>query len=192
MVTTPSYYQAHKEEIKAKSRAYHLEHREEINAKRRETARSNPEINTSKCREYRNSHIEERRAAERAYGESHRDQKHVYDKNYRAVNGDAMRKQQAARRAYLWERALEFFGPCACCGESTIPFLTIDHINGSGNKRRAAGEKFGYGLISSWETAGWPIEIKKEFRILCHNCNQATRYGRPCPHQIERERGHNG
>jgi len=181
---TKEYYAEHKEEILAKNRAYRVTHRAQLKAKSKEKRDRFPDINKERCRNYREMHIEERRKAERLYSETHRAQKQEYDKQYRSDNDDKIVDYQARRRDRLWKSALAFFGPCACCGESRIPFLTIDHKNGGGNQLRIKGEKYGWGLLSAWNTQGWPEDLKKTYRILCHNCNQATRYGRTCPHEI--------
>lgn len=74
---------------------------------------------------------------------------------------------------------------CACCGEKQFEFLTIDHIGGQ--KTRIAlghgknGKRKGVGLCSLLTREGFPH--KDKLRILCHNCNQATSYGRVCPHK---------
>jgi len=67
---------------------------------------------------------------------------------------------------------------CECC-ETTIPeFLAVDHITGGGGKLRKAaggGSNLIRGIVKSGEVTG--------LRVLCHNCNNATRYGRICPHK---------
>jgi hypothetical protein len=67
---------------------------------------------------------------------------------------------------------------CACCGESFIEFLTLDHINGGGNEERRANK-------SARNTAYW---LKKNgfpsgFRVLCMNCNFALGKFGYCPHK---------
>lgn len=67
-------------------------------------------------------------------------------------------------------------GPsCACCGETVIEFLCIDHVNGGGAKHRKSIN----GNLYNWlKREGFP----KGFRVLCYNCNAALgHYGR-CPH----------
>ena len=68
-------------------------------------------------------------------------------------------------------------GACACCGEKHFEFLAIDHVEGNGNKER---------LIMSNETI-WRNIIKNNYpnnyRILCHNCNQAIGAYGYCPHK---------
>lgn len=70
---------------------------------------------------------------------------------------------------------------CACCGETELDFLSIDHINGGGSKhKREIGRRTLYGWLKE---SGFP----SGFRVLCMNCNFGTRYGRACPHQRDRE-----
>lgn len=72
-------------------------------------------------------------------------------------------------------------GRCACCGETTSEFLTIDHVNNDGAAHRR--EIGGYGLsIYRWlRREGFPQDGR--FQILCHNCNQAKGLYGTCPHQ---------
>lgn len=74
---------------------------------------------------------------------------------------------------------------CNCCGESKHPFLSIDHIKGNGNKhRKEIGLGSGGVLFYEWlKKQGFP----KEFRILCHNCNQAQGTFGYCPHENWKE-----
>lgn len=70
---------------------------------------------------------------------------------------------------------------CACCGEKEIKFLSIDHINGDGNKHRLEifGTKKG-GSISIWLIRnGFP----EGYQVLCHNCNMAKAFYGGCPHK---------
>ncbi len=69
---------------------------------------------------------------------------------------------------------------CACCGESTEAFLTIDHINGGGHKHR---KQIGRHTIYAWlRRNGFPLG----FQVLCMNCNFAKGKLGTCPHQIKR------
>lgn len=66
-------------------------------------------------------------------------------------------------------------GKCACCGETRLEFLALDHINGGGRQHRRTVK------IRWWEWVrrqGFP----KEFRVLCHNCNQSIGIYGYCPH----------
>jgi hypothetical protein len=70
---------------------------------------------------------------------------------------------------------------CKCCGEKNIEFLTLDHINGGGNKHRkelksTGGVGFYHKLIK--------LGLPEGFQTLCFNCNLASHHnGGVCPHQ---------
>jgi hypothetical protein len=68
-------------------------------------------------------------------------------------------------------------GKCACCGESRIEFLGIDHIGGGGNKHRKSIKNNLY---------SWLVKqnFPKGFRMLCHNCNQSLGHYGYCPHNL--------
>ena len=70
-------------------------------------------------------------------------------------------------------------GRCACCGESEMAFLCLDHIGGGGAKDRATTGGKNVGVVRRLRREGWP---KVGYRILCANCNTATSRGRTCPH----------
>lgn len=71
---------------------------------------------------------------------------------------------------------------CRCCKESTKEFLAIDHKNGGGSKHLKELKLRGSGFYRWLKQNGFP---KKDFQILCHNCNFAKgRYGQ-CPHSIK-------
>lgn len=66
---------------------------------------------------------------------------------------------------------------CECCGESELEFLTIDHPNGGGSAHRkelGGGYNFYVSLLRLRPTG---------LRVLCMNCNMATKGGRVCPHK---------
>jgi hypothetical protein len=71
---------------------------------------------------------------------------------------------------------------CACCKESRIEFLVIDHINGGGNKEREKTKGSG-----GWKFAVWlrQHDYPKGYRVLCHNCNSALGFYGYCPHNME-------
>jgi len=71
---------------------------------------------------------------------------------------------------------------CACCGETILEFLALDHINGGGQIHR---KEIGSGhSLSRWLIrTGYP----EGFQILCHNCNCAKGFYGQCPHQRNKE-----
>jgi hypothetical protein len=66
---------------------------------------------------------------------------------------------------------------CECCSETIPQFLTLDHIEGGGIKHRRSIP--GGNVYRALKKEGWP---KEGYRILCMNCNFATRFGAICPH----------
>jgi len=69
---------------------------------------------------------------------------------------------------------------CQCCGEDNPDLLTIDHVNGGGNKhRRSIGESSG---IHRWLVKN---NFPDGFRLLCFNCNCGRQInGGVCPHTM--------
>jgi hypothetical protein len=67
---------------------------------------------------------------------------------------------------------------CACCGETTVAFLAIDHIDGGGNEHRAEIGTAANSFATWLRRNGFP----EGYRVLCHNCNQAHGAFGYCPH----------
>ena len=95
----------------------------------------------------------------------------VSQRPYRAKHSRT--SHQKARR----EAIAAYGGKCACCGESELVFLAIDHIDGKGHshRRRIHGRKITFWLRKHNYPSG--------FRILCHCCNWAIHALGTCPHQ---------
>jgi hypothetical protein len=91
-----------------------------------------------------------------------------------------LRRQHQVRKK---KAAFEAYGGsfCACCGETGLPFLALDHIHGDGKEEKMNGYRVGgerlYALLKK---QGYP---QGRYRVLCHNCNMG-RYlnGGECPH----------
>jgi uncharacterized OB-fold protein len=72
---------------------------------------------------------------------------------------------------------------CNCCGEKTLEFLTIDHIDGGGSHHRRAlfnsrdkcGEKFYRWLIKN--------NLPPGYQVLCFSCNYGKYVNGICPHR---------
>jgi hypothetical protein len=69
---------------------------------------------------------------------------------------------------------------CACCGETIIEFLSVDHIKGKG--MRYGKDKR---LQTNYELFRWIIRhhFPKCFRVLCRNCNSSLGQYGYCPHE---------
>jgi hypothetical protein len=104
------------------------------------------------------------------------------DKKWRDKNKEKLRKLNKKYsknyRDKLKNLVLEHYGKkCACCGESNIKFLTIDHINGGGTKhRKKINTQINYWLVKN--------NFPKGFQTLCFNCNWGKHInGGICPHK---------
>lgn len=104
-----------------------------------------------------------------------------------------LEKSNAQRRRHtqnLKAQAYAAYGgaKCACCGESRILFLTLDHVHNDGAewRRKHFGGNKGKGSgVATYEWCkrnGYP----PIFQVLCWNCQQGKRFnGGICPHQLE-------
>jgi hypothetical protein len=126
----------------------------------REEYNENREIACQRSREYRQLNKEIVHACDKRNYDKNKERKNLYKR----------------KRIYLlWEEALNFFGPCAKCGENRREFLAIDHIKNDGAFRRKVKKEPGGGLlIAKFKRMGWPEYLKEDYRILCHNCNEST------------------
>ncbi len=105
-------------------------------------------------------------------------------KKWRSAN-----KQKANDYLLSWRNKnkqafLDKYGnKCVCCGETEYIFLTLDHINGGGNKHRKE--------LKLNATRMYQYAVKnynpKQFQILCMNCQYGTRFGKICPHQSRKQ-----
>lgn len=68
---------------------------------------------------------------------------------------------------------------CACCNETELNFLTIDHVNNDGYLKRKQ-EGVGASLYRKIKNSCFPLS----FQLLCMNCNfgKARNKG-VCPHK---------
>lgn len=90
--------------------------------------------------------------------------------------------QAQEHRGFRYEVLSSYSGgepKCACCGESMLDFLSIDHIDGGGNEHRKQKGIWGSGIYRWLKKNGFPAG----YQVLCHNCNQAKGFYGICPHQ---------
>lgn len=72
---------------------------------------------------------------------------------------------------------------CECCNETEIEFLTVNHINGGGQKHRNQLKSRGTDLYTFLKGNNFP----EGYNILCLNCNFAEGHAGICPHRKKRE-----
>ena len=66
---------------------------------------------------------------------------------------------------------------CACCGETSIELLSIDHIDGK--VREGAKKLSGLKLYLFLMEHGFP----PGYQVLCYNCNAGEGWFGKCPHR---------
>lgn len=108
-------------------------------------------------------------------------------KLWRQINKDAEKlRHKKSGHGIKVEVINHYGGRCACCGESGVPFLSIDHKfgngaehrrdNSGGARRTGSGQPFYYWIKRN--------NFPDFLQVLCHNCNVAKGTGEMCPHQI--------
>jgi len=129
-----------------------------------------------------------------------REERNAYMREWRVQNREKFHTSQKRCYQRIRLEALQHYSAetpfCACCGETELVFLTIDHINNDGaDHRRAIGMR--QGRYEPKESAniggnGFAYWLKKNdwptgFQILCFNCNWAKSHG-GCPHNTLMQR----
>lgn len=82
------------------------------------------------------------------------------------------------------QQAMELYGDsrCACCGESNLGFLTLDHITPVECGKGARGRFGGCNFYKYLRSRGWPM--RDEIQVLCCNCNFSRYWNEgQCPHK---------
>lgn len=107
--------------------------------------------------------------------------KRKYHRDWRRGNRD---KMVASQRAYYVRSKLaamtHYCGgtpKCNCCGETTLAFLTFDHLNNGGSAHRRT---FKGSLMAQLRRDGYP----EGYQVLCFNCNCGRAVNKNiCPHK---------
>lgn len=98
----------------------------------------------------------------------------------RYAQSERGKQRRAENRRQLRREFIEVYGgKCQCCGETTLEFLTIEHLQGGGRQERKTMST--EHLLRKLKRAGW--EKDKRYGLLCFNCNQAKGAYGYCPHQ---------
>lgn len=112
----------------------------------------------------------------KAYREEHREERNAKKREYYYAHRDEMTKQSREYNQKRKEKVLAHYGrQCACCGESNIAFLTMDHINNDGYRTRKESVHLYVWLIKN--------NFPEGFQTLCYNCNCGRRHD-VCPHKL--------
>lgn len=88
--------------------------------------------------------------------------------NYQIKNRKKLNQYDKEYKLKRKEKIINHYGgKCACCEETKLDFLVLDHINGGGTQHR---KEIGIGGSKMY---CWILKnnYPKIFRVLCHNCN---------------------
>ena len=117
----------------------------------------------------------------RAYYHQNIEARRAYSRMWHTKNRDTVLASMKHKGQLVKAEVLNNYGglQCSCCGESQMAFLTIDHINGCGVKKRKE-EGVGVTFYRRLIRLGFPTG----YQVLCFNCNCGRRVnGGQCPHK---------
>lgn len=143
-------------------------------------------MNNSQTRQYKRKWAQKNRdkinKAQRDYRRLHPKEAREWDKRYYQNHKETELKRRRRYARSLRLEVLVHYGgnppKCGCCDEMHIEFLSIDHINGGGNKQRKEG-LYGLRLCVWLKDENYP----SGYQVLCHNCNMAKGFYGECPHR---------
>jgi len=144
-------------------------------------AQSKEEIAAKKAARYA-AHRAEQAVWAAAYYIRNKDKIAEYSKDYRRGHKSELRQRNVTYEAALKMSAFNAYGgaKCACCGETLIEGLTIDHVGGDGAKERKEQNNKGGRVFYRWlKKNGYP----PGYQVLCATCNLAKGTDDHCPHE---------
>jgi len=115
--------------------------------------------------------------------QDNRDRYNQLVKKWQQNNKDRCNQLVREENQRLRDEVIDAYGgECACCGETRKEYLTIDHIDGNGNKqKREIGVKDSRSLYRWLRQNNYP----EGFQVLCFNCNCGKGSYSVCPHNSE-------
>jgi hypothetical protein len=134
---------------------------------------------------YYQANAERIKAYMKAHYQANAERRKAYNKAYYQANAEKLKADERTRSQKLKETILSHYSggvpKCACCGEQNMAFLSIDHIEGGGNKQRHELKRGGGRSFYRWlRDNGYP----SGYRVLCMNCNSALGLRGHCPHGV--------
>jgi hypothetical protein len=155
-----AYYAEHQAEISAHEKRYRQEHRE-LDREQRRAEYVRLRANPAKAAEY----AKKRRINER--------KRRAIDPKFRDRNKPGLLRTKLLVLGHYSNQTFQ----CACCAESHLEFLSLDHINGGGHQHRRTVRHVYPWLIKNNYPPG--------YRVLCLNCNFALGIFGYCPHKTK-------
>jgi hypothetical protein len=104
-----------------------------------------------------------------------------YNKQRYIEKKEIIREQQRIYDLSIKCKIIEAYGgECACCGETTLEFLTINCTKNNDVEKQEKNNKKSGGKLYRWLIKN---DFPKEgYQIFCHNCNCAREFFGYCPH----------
>lgn len=141
--------------------------------------RRNPDKVKADKRKWNVVHAVAHRADARRWALEHPEEKKAISRRCYYKNRERFLANAKARTKKLrLEIITSLGGACACCGDTTFEFLTIDHINGGGKQHRR--QYSGNSVYVIIRREGYP---KDKYRVLCMDCNFSLGAWGYCPHE---------
>lgn len=129
-------------------------------------------------RKWKLEHMDIVRESNRLSNERNKDKTSERKKRWVLRNPERNRmNNKILHQGYKLQVISAYGGHCACCGEDSIEFLTIEHSKHDGQSHRKVKGVFYLSLIRR----GFPQD--EGLSVLCMNCNWATRLEKVCPHK---------
>lgn len=155
---------------------------ERIRESKRKWKRNNKEKVRASWRSYYQRHKKKRNSYTTDYYWKHRE--HILSLYRGFHKWDGQNRKFSIMAMYSNFDTEELVQPkCACCGETNIEFLSIDHINQNGAEHRRTlpkNRRCGSGFYNWLIKNGFP----EGYRVLCLNCNFALGHFGYCPHEF--------
>lgn len=174
---------AQTEEQREYKRRYYLANREKLLAAVKARQEAKHEEYLAYQRRNRVEKAEEYRAKSRAWKAANKERHLESSRRYSREHAAEISEKRRAQRRALKQTVIDAYGgACACCGETALEFLTIDHVNGDGaDHRRLLGSAQSRRLYEELVAEAFPAG----FRALCFNCNSTLGFYGYCPHHPE-------
>ncbi len=135
--------------------------------------------------EYYKKNKERVKEANRIWKKNNKEKTKEWYKEYHKTHKDEYRARHKKYRLKVRNDVINHYGgKCACCGENTLEFMTIDHIENNGAQHRK--QVMGNSRNSGWKFYKWLRQnnYPKEFQVLCFNCNMGRSLNNGiCPHK---------
>ena len=166
LVPSKEYYENNKERLLEAQKIYKQKNKVKLEAKRKEWKEKNPDYGKN----YYQTHKTE-----------HRQYMKKWYQNNKKLQSQKARDKRLKNKILIFLHYSENNLCCKCCGEKQLEFLTLDHINGGGNKHRK--------ILRRKDLYIWVIDnnFPEIFTLLCMNCNWAKGQLGYCPHQNEKK-----